>query len=115
MRVTLDHVEVTRKGRREAPPGAELAAQKIPLCPQHYAAAARGPDPQRHVGWGWERRRWSVGRALPWVGRERSVPSRRRRRRNARLSITCKTPRLTLIGVLTHSNVAKNCVGDQVK
>ena len=25
---------------------------------------ARGPDPQRLVGWGWERRRWSVGRAV---------------------------------------------------
>ena len=27
VRVILDHVEVTRQGRREAPPGAELAAQ----------------------------------------------------------------------------------------
>jgi hypothetical protein len=26
VRVILDHVEVTRQGRREAPPGAELAA-----------------------------------------------------------------------------------------
>ena len=30
MRVILDHVEVTRQGRREAPPGAELAAYGAP-------------------------------------------------------------------------------------
>ena len=29
MRVILDHVEVTRQGRREAPPGAELAAEGV--------------------------------------------------------------------------------------
>jgi hypothetical protein len=57
VRVILDHVEVTRQGRREAPPGADRPRvgnlvippqQEVPIL-NHVA---------RRLGWGWERRRW---------------------------------------------------------
>ena len=32
-----------------------------------WVGTAKGPDPQRLVGWGWERRRWSVGPGSEWL------------------------------------------------
>ena len=98
-------VEITRQGRCEAlwcrssqrkPPKHKLRVGCARSSIQVRVGTARGPDPQRHVGWGWERRRWSVGRVLPWVESERAVPLRTPSPSQRELSITCKTPRLTL-------------------